>query len=95
MCLPVSDFIIGDRDVRLGIIDVGSPIGVWISGSQFPLWEHTQLILDVVPGRGAGFSLESPRGVRLLTRSRVFTPEELTALAEHPPQIGPNAPARA
>ena len=41
---------------------------------QFEVWEHTQLLIDVVPGRGGGFSLEAPLGVRFLTRSRVFDP---------------------
>ena len=49
---------------------------MWISGSQFALWKHTQLLVDVVPGRGAGFSVEAPEGVRFLTRSRVFDPAE-------------------
>ncbi|MCW2584469.1 MAG: hypothetical protein JWQ53_3259 [Klenkia sp.] len=49
---------------------------VWIAGPQFVLWQHTQLLLDVVPGRGAGSSLEAPEGVRFLTRSRVFDADE-------------------
>ena len=49
---------------------------MWISGSQYAAWQHTQLLLDVVPGRGAGFSVEAPEGVRFLTRSRVFDDAE-------------------
>ena len=61
---------------------------VWISGSQFEAWQHTQLVLDVVPGRGSGFSLETPEGVRFLSRARAFTPEENGALAAAEPVIG-------
>ncbi|MEM6498399.1 MAG: DUF779 domain-containing protein [Pseudomonadota bacterium] len=77
MCYPASDFKVGSRDVKLGEID-GVP--VFISGSQFEAWRHTQLILDVVPGRGGMFSLDNGRERRFLTRSRVFTDEELVAL---------------
>ena len=85
MCYPQGEFIIGDRDVLLGEVD-GVP--VWISGPQFQAWKHTQIIIDVVPGRGAGFSLEAPEGVRFLTRGRAFSPEENRALADVPPTTG-------
>jgi uncharacterized protein (DUF779 family) len=49
--------------------------------AQFELWAHTQLVIDVVTGRGAGFSVEAPEGVRFLTRSRVFAADEKAALA--------------
>ncbi len=77
MCYPQGDFIVGDRDVKLGEVG-GAP--VWIGAEQFELWRHTQLILDVVPGRGGMFSLDNGRERRFLTRGRVFAPEELTAL---------------
>ena len=77
MCYPASDFRVGERDVKLGEID-GVP--VYISASQFEAWRHTQLILDVVPGRGGMFSLDNGREKRFLTRSRVLTEEELAAL---------------
>ncbi len=77
MCYPVGDFRIGEQDVWLGEIDGAD---VWIGGRQFPLWAHTQLILDAVAGRGASFSLEAPTGRRFLTRSRVFSAEERAAL---------------
>jgi uncharacterized protein (DUF779 family) len=51
-----------------------------MSGSQFEYWKHTQLILDVVPGRGGMFSLDGPEGLRFLIRSRVFTDEEIREL---------------
>ena len=77
MCYPASDFKVGSWDVKLGEIE-GVP--VFISGSQFEAWRHTQLVLDVVPGRGGMFSLDNGRERRFLTRSRVFTDEELGAL---------------
>lgn len=76
MCFPVGDFRIGARDVCLGEID---GTRVWIAGSQYEVWLPTQLILDVVPGLGASFSLDSGRERRFLTRSRLFSPEELVA----------------
>ncbi len=89
MCYPEGDFIVGDRDILLGVLDVVSesqPAGVpvWISGSQFEAWKHTQLVIDVVPGRGGGFSLESPEGMRFLSRGRVFTDAENAELAGLP-----------
>jgi uncharacterized protein (DUF779 family) len=85
MCYPAGEFIVGDRDVLLGILD-GAP--VWISGPQFEAWKHTQLVIDAVPGRGGGFSLEAPEGMRFLSRGRVFTPDELALLAGDPPLRG-------
>lgn len=85
MCYPDGDFIIGDHDVLLGVLDVaGHQVAVWISGPQFAAWKHTQLIIDVVPGRGAGFSLEAPEGMRFLSRSRAFTDVENTVLETVP-----------
>ena len=81
MCYPDGDFIVGDRDVLLGVLDVGAGVAVWISGPQFAAWQHTQLIIDVVPGRGGGFSLEAPEGVRFLSRGRAFSADERAALA--------------
>ena len=77
MCYPQGDFIVGDRDVRLGDI-AGAPF--YISPSQFEYWKHTQLIIDVVEGRGGMFSLENGEGVRFLTRSRLFEDAEVDAL---------------
>ena len=85
MCYPDGDFIVGDRDVLLGVLDVGAPgVAVWISGPQFQTWKHTQLVIDVVPGRGGGFSLEAPEGKRFLSRGRAFSDAENTALAAAP-----------
>src|SRR4051794_36908623 len=78
MCFVVGEFRTGAQDVRLGKI---AGCAFFMGAAQFEYWEHTQLIIDVVQGRGAGFSLEAPEGVRFLTRSRVFSDEEAVALA--------------
>jgi uncharacterized protein (DUF779 family) len=77
MCYPQTDFIVGDRDVLLGEIG-GAPF--YISAPQFEYWKHTQLIIDVVDGRGGMFSLDNGEGVRFLTRSRLFGDDEVAAL---------------
>jgi uncharacterized protein len=86
MCYPAGDFRVGPQDVLLGEI---AGCQFYIGAAQFEYWEHTQLVIDVVPGRGSGFSAEAPEGVRFLTRSRVFTDAEVAELAA----AGP--PARA
>jgi uncharacterized protein (DUF779 family) len=78
MCYPRGEFRVGNSDVHLGDLD-GHPF--YMSEAQFDYWKHTQLIIDVVPGRGGMFSLEGPEGLRFLTRSRLFTDEEQAALA--------------
>lgn len=83
MCYPAGEFRIGDSDVRLGDLPVpGVPeaVPVWMSGPQFEYWKHTHLTIDVVTGRGSGFSLEAPEGVRFLIRSRLLTDEEASQL---------------
>lgn len=82
MCYPRGDFKVGGQDVQLGEIG-GQPF--YMSASQFEYWQHTHLIIDVVKGRGSGFSLEAPEGVRFLTRSRIFTEEELAQLETSDP----------
>ena len=82
MCFPRGDFKIGQQDVFLGTI-VDTPF--YISGPQFEYWLHTHLTVDVVPGRGSGFSVEAPEGVRFLIRSRVFEDAEYRALQEAGP----------
>ena len=77
MCYRRGEFLVGDQDVLLGTLG-DTPF--YMSRSQFEYWKHTQLILDVVPGRGGMFSLENGEGVRFLIRSRVFTDEEIGAL---------------
>ena len=77
MCYPRGEFLVGDSDVLLATL---GETPFYMSRSQFEYWKHTQIILDVVPGRGGMFSLEGPEGVRFLIRSRVFTDEEIGAL---------------
>ena len=77
MCFAQGDFILGDSDVHLG--DIGG-VPFYISESQYEYWCHTQLIIDVVPGRGGMFSLEGPTGKRFLTRSRFYEDAEWGAL---------------
>ncbi len=85
MCYPAPEFRVGQRDVLLGEIE-GCPF--YMGGAQFETWKHTQLTVDVVPGRGASFSLEAPRGLRFLVRSRVFDGDEIARL-EAPATPGP------
>lgn len=66
---------------RLGVEGVREPVDFWMSADQFARWQHTHLTVDVVPGRGSGFSLEAPEGVRFLIRSRLFTEEERAGLS--------------
>ena len=82
MCFPRDEFRVGAKDVYLGNIS-GQPF--FIAADQFNYWEHTQLIIDVVDGRGGMFSLEGPTGKRFLTRSRVFSNEEFLQLQKSPP----------
>lgn len=79
MCYPVGMFITGPADVLLGVLDAGLEQGVefYMSQAQFDYWKHTHLTIDVVPGRGAGFSVEGPTGMRFLTRSRMLDEAEL------------------
>lgn len=77
MCYPEGDLIIGDSDILLGEIGGAK---FYIHKTQFEYWKHTQLIIDVVDGRGGMFSLEGVEGKRFLTRSRAFTSEELAEL---------------
>lgn len=82
MCFPRGEFRIGQDDVLLG--RVAGDVPVWIGGAQFEYWRHTQVTIDVVPGRGAGMSLEAPEGVRFIVRSRIFSDEEASALEAAP-----------
>ncbi|KDA03698.1 hypothetical protein HOC_04437 [Hyphomonas oceanitis SCH89] len=79
MCYPADEFRLGDVDICLGAVD-GVP--VYISSSQFDAWRHTQLILDVVPGRGGMFSLDNGREQRFLSRARAFSAEERVILGD-------------
>ena len=83
MCFPAGEFQTSEADVHLGDLHVDGieDVPVWMSSSQFEYWKHTHLTVDVVSGRGAGFSLEAPYGVRFLIRSRLLTEEEAGALS--------------
>jgi uncharacterized protein (DUF779 family) len=83
MCYPDGDFRIGGQDVHLGDLTVeglAKPIGFYMSAAQYEYWKHTHLTVDVVKGRGSGFSVEAPEGVRFLIRSRILTAEEYEKL---------------
>ncbi|SEN73755.1 DUF779 domain-containing protein [Actinacidiphila rubida] len=87
MCYPRGEFLVGAADVLLGRVAGDTPF--WMSASQYTYWRHTFLTVDVVPGRGSGFSLEAPEGVRFLLRSRLFTDAEMELLdAEPAPPTG-------
>jgi len=79
MCYADGDFIVGSSDVWLGAID---DCDFYMAKDQFEFWKHTELTIDVTPGRGASFSLEIPMGVRFVTKSRVFSQEESRNLIE-------------
>jgi uncharacterized protein len=83
MCYPRGDLMVGVQDILLGEIG-GHPF--YIGAAQFEYWQHTHLIIDVVPGRGGMFSLEGPEGLRFLTRSRLYTDEEARRLENQPPR---------
>lgn len=85
MCYPRGDFKLGQVDVYLGSV-ADTPF--YMSSSQYEYWKHTHLTVDVVKGRGSGFSVEAPEGVRFLIRSRIFSDEEYAQLLaeEEPPR---------
>ena len=80
MCYPNGELIVGDQDILLGHI---GDVPFYMHKNQFEYWKHTQLIIDVVEGRGGMFSLEGVEGKRFLTRSRAFTSDENTQLSSY------------
>ncbi|UWX96590.1 DUF779 domain-containing protein [Arthrobacter zhaoxinii] len=73
MCYPKGEFLTSEADVLLGVFDVeGEELEFWMSREQFEYWKHTHLTVDVVTGRGSGFSVEAPEGKRFLIRSRLL-----------------------
>jgi len=91
MCYPAGEFKVGGQDVLLQeliVAGISEPIGFWMSASQFEYWKHTHLTVDVVNGRGGGFSIESPEGKRFLIRSRLFTDQEWAILENAPIATG-------
>ena len=82
MCYPDGDFLTGDADIHLGDLTVPGldrAVPFWMSVSQYEYWKHTYLTVDVVKGRGSGFSVEAPEGVRFMIRSRLMTDDEARA----------------
>ena len=77
MCFQDGELLVGESDRLLG--EIGGA-RFYMSDAQYEAWKHTQLVIDAVPGRGAMFSLDGGEGVRFVTRSRVFTEEELKEL---------------
>lgn len=91
MCYLKGEFRVGGADVLIGelaIDELAEPIQVWMSAEQFEYWKHTHLTIDLVVGRGGGFSLETPEGKRFLIRSRLFTDEEWALLENSPVLTG-------
>ncbi|MSO43391.1 MAG: DUF779 domain-containing protein [Candidatus Planktophila sp.] len=91
MCYLKGEFRVGGSDVLIGEFDIeniAEPIQIWMSATQFEYWKHTHLTIDVVSGRGGGFSLESPEGKRFLIRSRLFSDEEWALLENSPVKTG-------
>jgi len=91
MCYLAGEFRTGGSDVMLAELTVeGVPgtIRFWMSAEQFEYWKHTHLTIDVVPGRGGGFSLESTEGKRFITRSRLYSDDEWAILKDQPVPTG-------
>ena len=89
-CYLPTDLTIGPYDVHLGDLEVaglGAPVAFWMSAAQYAYWKHTHLTVDVVFGRGSGFSVEAPEGVRFLIRSRLLTDDELVAFGIEAPRL--------
>ncbi|MBF4460583.1 MULTISPECIES: DUF779 domain-containing protein [unclassified Pseudoclavibacter] len=86
MCYPAGDFLTGDADVLLGTTEIpdAGTVEFWMSREQFTYWRHTRLTIDIVPGRGSGFSLEAPEGKRFLIRSQLMNEDgsDAASLAE-------------
>ncbi|PQJ12976.1 DUF779 domain-containing protein [Flavipsychrobacter stenotrophus] len=79
MCYEKGDFRTGSSDVRLDMVE---GCEFWMAKDQFQFWQYSELTLDVIAGRGSSFSIEIPLGFRFLTRSRIFTDDEVGDLVE-------------
>lgn len=77
MCFEKGEFKVGGNDIQIGTI---ADCAFFMSKDQFEYWKHTQLLIDITPGRGSSFSLEIPLGVRFIVHSRLFTEAELQNL---------------
>ena len=78
MCFPRGDLMINETDVYLGTIH---GCEFFMSKDQFEYWKHTQLTVDITPGRGSSFSLEIPLGIRFVIKSRMYTEDEAKNLS--------------
>ncbi|MCC4214053.1 DUF779 domain-containing protein [Leeuwenhoekiella parthenopeia] len=78
MCFPKGDLMINETDVYLGTIH---GCEFFMSKDQFEYWKHTQLTVDITPGRGSSFSLEIPLGIRFVIKSRMYTEDEAKDLS--------------
>jgi len=83
--LPRDELRVSDREAYLGEI---SSTPFYMGPDQYAYWSHTHLTVDIVPGRGSGFSVEAPEGVRFLIRSRLLTEHEIANLP--PVETGPH-----
>ena len=91
MCYLAGEFRTGGSDVMLAELTVEGVPGTilfWMAAEQFEYWKHTHLTIDVVPGRGGGFSLESTEGKRFITRSRLYSEDEWAILKDQPVPTG-------
>ncbi|MEI6189865.1 MAG: DUF779 domain-containing protein [Chitinophagia bacterium] len=77
MCFEKGDFKVGGSDIKIGII---ADCEFFMSRDQFEYWKHTQLTIDITPGRGSSFSLEIPMGLRFIVHSRIYTEAEMFSL---------------
>ncbi|PKV51253.1 hypothetical protein ATE84_3327 [Aquimarina sp. MAR_2010_214] len=78
MCFQKGELIINETDIWLGNI---YGCNFYMSRDQFEYWKHTQLTIDIVPGRGSSFSLEIPMGIRFVIKSRIYTEQEIEQLS--------------
>jgi len=78
MCFEKGEFKVGGSDIWLGEV---YGCDFFMSKDQFEYWKHTQLTLDITPGRGSSFSIEIPMGIRFMIHSRIFTEEEINNLS--------------
>ncbi|MEN2282258.1 DUF779 domain-containing protein [Algoriphagus sp. SE2] len=78
MCFEKGDFKVGSQDIWMGEV---YGCDFFMSADQFEYWKHTQLTLDITPGRGSSFSIEIPMGIRFIIRSKLFTEDELQNLS--------------
>ena len=79
---PPSSSATGAPRCAIRVAGLDKPIGFSMSSSQYQYWKHTHLTVEVVKGRGSGFSVEAPEGVRCIIRSRLFSDDELRDLGD-------------